>query len=130
MWEGFCMVYNDWHVLSYCQCQNIWCFIPISAQTYLHCFTDHSANAHSLPLRQGGNLPSFQNIHVPILGIIGDQDESEYTVIPIKEAVELLKAENSRAEVYQVEKSNHVFSGKEAEVIAIIADFMQRKILV
>lgn len=64
------------------------------------------------------------------MGIIGDQDESEYTVIPIKEAVELLKAENSRAEVYQVEKSNHVFSGKEAEVIAIIADFMQRKILV
>ena len=67
---------------------------------------------------------------VPILGVIGDQDDSEYTVIPIKDAVELLKTENSRAEVYQVENSNHVFSGKEAEVIALIADFMQRKILV
>ena len=62
--------------------------------------------------------------------MIGDQDDSEYTVIPIKDAVELLKTENSRAEVYQVENSNHVFSGKEAEVIALIADFMQRKILV
>ena len=62
--------------------------------------------------------------------MIGDQDDSEYTVIPIKDAVELLKTENSRAEVYQVENSDHVFSGKEAEVIALIADFMQRKILV
>jgi pimeloyl-ACP methyl ester carboxylesterase len=104
--------------------------LPISAQTYLHCFTEHSANALALPLRQGGNLTSFQNIHVPILGVIGDQDEREYTVLPIKDAVELLKTENSRAEVYQVEKSDHVFSGKEAEVIALIADFMQRNILV
>jgi alpha/beta superfamily hydrolase len=66
---------------------------------------------------------------VPILGVIGDQEESEYTVIPIKEAVGLLKRENSQAEVYQIEQSNHVFSGKEAEVIALIADFMQRNIL-
>jgi alpha/beta superfamily hydrolase len=84
----------------------------------------------TLPLRQGDNLTYFQNIHVPILGVIGDQDDSEYTVIRIKDAVELLKTENSRAEVYQVENSDHVFSGKEAEVIALIADFMQRKILV
>ena len=63
------------------------------------------------------------------MGVIGDQDDSEYTVIRIKDAVELLKTENSRAEVYQVENSDHVFSGKEAEVIALIADFMQRKIL-
>jgi pimeloyl-ACP methyl ester carboxylesterase len=104
--------------------------LPISAQTYLHCFTGHSANAIALPLRQGSNLTYFQNIHVPILGVIGDQDESEYTVIPIKDAVGLLKTENSRAEVCPVENSNHVFSGKEAEVIALIADFMQRKILV
>ena len=40
--------------------------LPISAQTYLHCFTGHSANALALPLRQGGNLTSFQNIHVPM----------------------------------------------------------------
>ena len=101
--------------------------LPISAQTYLHCFTDHSANAIALPLRQGGNLTYFQNIHVPILGVIGDQDDSEYTVIPIKDAVELLKTENSQAEVYQVEKSDHVFSGREAEVIALITDFMHVK---
>lgn len=104
--------------------------LPISVQTYLHCFTNHSANALALPLRQGGNLTSFQNIRVPILGIIGDQDEREFTVLPVKDAVELLKTENSRAEMYQVEQSNHVFSGREPEVIALIADFMQRKILV
>ena len=52
----------------------------------------------------------FQNIHVPILGIIGDQDESEYTIIPSKDAVELLETENRRAEVYQIENSNHAHS--------------------
>jgi alpha/beta superfamily hydrolase len=104
--------------------------LPISAQTYLHCFTDLSANAIALPLRQGDNLTYFRNIHVPILGVIGDQEDNEYTVIPITDAIELLKTENSRAEVYHVEKSNHVFSGKETEVIALIADFIQRKILV
>lgn len=103
--------------------------LPISAQTYLHCFSDSSANAVALPLRQGRNLTYFQNIHVPILGIIGDQEEHEYTVIPIKDAIELLKTENSQAEVYQIGQSNHVFSGKEAEVITLIAYFMQRRIL-
>jgi hypothetical protein len=100
--------------------------LPISTQTYLDCFTDHSANAIALPLRQGSNLTYFQNIHVPILGIIGDQEDKEYTVIPIKDAVELLKTENSRAEVHQVANSDHVFSSKEAKVIALITDFMQR----
>jgi alpha/beta superfamily hydrolase len=62
--------------------------------------------------------------------MIGDLDESEYTVTPIKDAIALLKTENNRAEVHQVEESDHVFSGKEAEVIALIANFMQRNILV
>lgn len=103
--------------------------LPISAQTYLDCFTDGSANAIALPFRQGRDLLYFRNIHVPILGIIGDQEEREYTVIPIKDAVELLKTENRLAEVYQIEDSDHVFSGREAPVIALIADFMQHKIL-
>ncbi|GCE12434.1 alpha/beta hydrolase family protein [Tengunoibacter tsumagoiensis] len=102
--------------------------LPISAQTYLHCFTNDSANALALPLRHGKNLTLFQQIRVPLLGVIGDQEESEYTVIPITDAVALLKKENNLAEVYQIENSNHVFSGKEDEVIALIADFMQRKI--
>lgn len=104
--------------------------LPISAETYLHCFTDKSANAIALPLRQGSNLTYFQNIPVPILGVIGDQEEKEYTVIPIKDAIELLTSENSLAEVYQIKNSDHVFSGKETEVIARISNFMKRKILV
>ena len=103
--------------------------LPISAQTYLHCMTSDSANALALPLRLGSNLTAFQNIHVPILGVIGDQEDNEYTVIPIQDAVELLKRENRQAEVYQIAQSNHVFSGKEAEVIALITDFIQRKML-
>ena len=45
-----------------------------------------------LPLRRGRNLDNFKKINIPILGIIGDQ--SEYTVIPIKDAMKLLESEN------------------------------------
>ena len=86
-------------------------------------------NSQAVALGWGCGLAKHVNL-TPILGVIGDQDDSEYTVIPIIDAVELLKTENSRAEMYQVEYSDHVFSGKEAEVIALIADFIKHKILV
>ncbi len=103
--------------------------LPISAQTYLDCFTDHSENAIALPLRQGRDLTLFQAIHVPILAVIGDQEDSEYTVIPIGEAIELLKSENALAEVCQIAQCNHGFAGKETELAEIVEEFMRRRIL-
>lgn len=41
--------------------------LPISAGTYLNCFTAGSANANALPLRQGRDLTLFRAIEVPIL---------------------------------------------------------------
>lgn len=104
--------------------------MPISAQTYLHGFTEDSENAIALPLRKGKDLTFFQNIKVPILGVISDNEESEYTIIPIKEAIELLKSENNFAEAYIIEGTDHVFSGKEKELIETIVDFLKRRILV
>lgn len=103
--------------------------LPISAQTYLTCFMEGSENAKALPLRHGRDLTFFRNIHVPILGVIGDQEDKEYTVIPIKEAIDLLKAENSLAEVHQIGNCGHGFAGKETQLVALVTDFIRRRVL-
>lgn len=103
--------------------------MPISAQTYLHGFTEDSENAIALPLRKGKDLTLFQNIKVPILGVISDKEDGEYTIIPIKDAVELLKSENKLAEAYIINNTNHLFTGKEKELADITADFLKRRIL-
>lgn len=104
--------------------------LPISAQTYLNFFSTDSENSKALPLRKGRDLTFFQNISAPILGVIGDNEDGEYTVIPIREAVELLKSENNRAEVYQIQNCNHGFEGKETELAKMVGDFVKRRILV
>lgn len=102
--------------------------MPISAQTYLHGFTEDCENAIALPLRKGKDLTFFQNIKVPILGVISDDEDGEYTIIPIKDAVELLKSENELAEAYIIKDTNHGFTGKETELVEIITDFIKRRI--
>ena len=103
--------------------------LPISAQTYVTCFREGSANARALPLRQGRNLELFRAIPIPILGVIGDRQDAEYTVIPINKAIDLLRSENKRAEVYQIRDCGHGFAGKESELVEIVSDFMKRRIL-
>ncbi len=102
--------------------------LPISARTYLN-FLEDSENAKALPLRNGKNLVFFRNIRVPILGIIGDKENEEYTIIPIVDAIELLKNENNLAEVYQIKDCNHGFDGKEEELATLIEGFIKRRVL-
>lgn len=101
--------------------------LPWTAKSYLDNMKPNSANFQALPLRQGKDLIYFQNIKVPILGIIGDK--FEYTIIPIQEAIELLKKENPLVEAYQIKDCDHCFIGKEKELTKIITDFTQRRIL-
>lgn len=102
--------------------------IPISAQTYLT-FVEGSECSKALPLRNGKDLSMYRNIKVPILGVIGDNEEGEYTIIPISDAIKLLRDENSLAEVYQISNCNHLFSGKEENLADKIEDFIRRRIL-
>ena len=101
--------------------------LPMTAKTYLDNMAPDSANSKAIPFRQGKNLKYFQNIKVPILGMIGDQ--FEYTIIPIAEAVALLKKENPLCEAYQIKGADHCFIGKEKELTQIISDFTKRRIL-
>ncbi len=103
--------------------------MPVSAQTYVTTFHEDSEDAKAIPFRKEKDLLFFQNIHVPILGVISNNEDGEYTIIPIKEAVELLKSENKLAEAYIINDTNHVFTGKEKELVAITTDFLKRRIL-
>ncbi len=102
--------------------------LPISATTYVNFFTPGSELSKALPFRNGKELPLVRKIQVPILGVIGDLDE-EYAIIPIYNAIALLKSENKLAEVYQIKNSGHSFDGKEQELASVIADFLKRRVL-
>lgn len=103
--------------------------LPISAKTYLDFYLPNSELSQTLPLRQGKDLRFFRNITVPILGVIGDHEDGEYTIVPILEAIKLLKSENPLAEVCQLKNCDHGFSGKESELADLIADFLKRRVL-
>jgi len=102
--------------------------LPISAQTYKNFFSKRSENSKALPLRKWKDLMYYRNIKIPILGVISDNEEGEYTIIPIKEAIELLRNENRLAEIYQIKGTNHGFEGKEVELVKIIAKFIERRV--
>ena len=61
--------------------------------------------------------------------MISDNEDSEYTIIPIKEAVNLLKSENDLTEVYIIKDTDHWFTGKEKELVEKIIDFLEKRIL-
>jgi len=96
--------------------------LPQNAQSYINFFKDKSELSQAFPLRQGANLSFYQKIKVPILGVIGDQEE--YTIIPVKKAVSLLEKENKLAQVFQIKNCNHCFEGREKELAKIVKRFI------
>ena len=102
--------------------------LPVSAATYVNFFIPGSELSNTLPLRNGKKLLLLRDIQIPILGVIGDQND-EYTHIPIRDAMALIESENKQAETHQINNSNHGFEGKETELAAVIADFLKRRVL-
>jgi len=100
--------------------------MPKNADSFVNFFSEDSELSKSLPLRKGDKLELFSKISVPILAVIGDQ--KEYTIIPIKDAINLLNKENSLTESHQIENCDHSFEGKEAELTKIILNFLKSKI--
>ena len=100
--------------------------LPISSKTYLNYFSEGSELSKVIPLRNGGSLPMIKNIRVPILAVIGDHDE--YTIVPIKLAMDLIKKENKLAKVFQIKGSGHTYNGKQEELIKIVVDFLRDKV--
>lgn len=103
--------------------------LPASATTYVNFFSPGSELSKTMPFRKKQALPLFRKIRVPILAVIGDKENQEYTIIPILKAMALLKSENPLAEVFQIKDSGHGFDGKEQELASVIADFLKRRVL-
>jgi len=99
--------------------------LPQSAEAHLNFFKPNSELSKAFPIRQGKDLIMYKNIKVPILGVIGDDEE--YTVIPIDKAIELLKKENKLASIYQINSSDHSFTGEEKQVASIIKKFIAHR---
>lgn len=97
--------------------------MPKSASSYLDFMQENSELSKALPFHTH-TLPFYRNIKIPILIIIGDQ--KEYTLLPIKDALELMRKENSLTEAHQFKDCNHDFDGKEEELADIVATFAEK----
>ena len=73
-----------------------------------------------------GRLELFSKISVPIFAAIGDV--LEYTGVPPKEALQLMKKENPRTETHLVRGADHDFSEGCEDVARLVAEFVQRNI--
>ncbi len=102
--------------------------LPISAGTYHNFFSASSECAQTLPFRNGKKLTLLSQINVPILGVISDNDDEEYTIIPIKQAASLLESENNQAQVKIITNTDHGFTGKSEEVAATIESFLENNL--
>ncbi len=113
--KGHLFLRSDWHAQ--------YGIMSKSAASYLNCYADNSELSKALPLNTG-KLDFYRKIKVPILAVIGDK--KEYTVIPVKDALELLKKENRLTKAYQIKNCNHCFEGKEKELAGIVEKFLIR----
>ncbi len=71
-----------------------------TADSYINCFSENSELSKALPLRKGKDLFYYQNINVPILGVISDTDN--WNEMLGVDTINLLKQENSNAEIPQL----------------------------
>jgi alpha/beta superfamily hydrolase len=99
--------------------------LPQNANSYINFFSENSELSKALPLRKGKNLTYYQNIKVPILGVICETDP--WTVIPVVEAVNLMKNENKNAQIVVISNTDHSFTGKQKELVDIVEQFIDKK---
>lgn len=100
--------------------------LPQSAISYLSFFSGNSELSKALPLRKGRDLKYYQNIKVPILGVVGEKDH--WTILPVPQAAELLRKENPLAEVYIIEGSYHSFEEHQKELVDIVEGFILKRL--
>lgn len=103
--------------------------LPQTAESYLNFYSsDQTPLARTLPLHKRQELLMYRSIQVPILIAIGDNDDHEFTIIPIKKALELMRKENPKTEAHQLANCNHDFEGKEEELAILIREFIARNL--
>lgn len=96
--------------------------MPKSAESFVDFLGPKTKLLDALPFATG-RLSSYAKIQVPILVVIGD--EKEYTAIPIKNALELMREENKNTEIHQIKNCDHDFQEKEEELASIVLKFIE-----
>ena len=107
--------------------------LPKSAESFINQFSNHSELSKAFPFRLK-RLEMYSKIKTPILAVISDNDKftqadivkngSEHTMMPIREAVQLLEQSNNRTKVVTVPQTNHDFESKEKELTKIVTKFL------
>lgn len=97
--------------------------MPKSAESFVNFLGPHSKLLEALPFKTE-KLEAYSKIKIPILVVIGDQEE--YTAIPITDALELMKRENKNTQTFQIKDCDHDFQGKEDELVDIILKFIKK----
>lgn len=101
--------------------------LPQNANSYINFFSEDSELSKALPLRKGKDLMFYQNIKVPILGVICDTDE--WLLLPIDDLVKLMRDENKLAQIETISETDHSFAGKQKELVDIVIEFLKNKIV-
>ncbi len=94
---------------------------PKSAESFVDFLGQDSELAKALPFHTG-KLELFSQIKVPILVIIGDQEE--FTAIRQEEALELMEKENSLAKTVMIKSCDHDFQGREDRLADVVLKFL------
>ncbi len=97
--------------------------MPKSAESFVNFLGPNSKVLEGLPFRTE-KLEAYSIISVPILAVIGDQDE--YTAIPIENALDLMRRANKNTQTFQLKDCDHDFQGKEEKLGEIILRFIKK----
>jgi len=97
--------------------------LPKTAESFLSFFAPDSELSKTLPFKSG-KLPMYAKIDVPVLVIISDNQDDEYTIVPICEALDLMKSENPNTNTVMLSDTDHIFEGKELELAKEISEFI------
>ncbi|MDP2705652.1 MAG: DUF1749 domain-containing protein [bacterium] len=101
--------------------------MPKNAESFLDFLGPNSKLNETLPFATG-RLEAYSKIKIPILAIISDNEDKEFTALPIPAAMDLMKKENPNTETVIIENTNHDFEGKEKELTETVIKFINGKI--
>ena len=96
--------------------------MPKSAESFVDFLGPNSEGLKALPFFTR-RLENYGKIIVPILVLIGDQEE--WTHIPIVEALDLMRRENKNTQAHQIKDCDHDFQEKEEEVSELVLSFIK-----
>lgn len=102
--------------------------MPKTAESFLDFLGPNSKNLEALPLATG-RLENYAKIKVPILAVISDNEDREFTALPIRDALNLMKKENPLTETAIIAGTDHDFIGKEKELAEIILNFIESRLI-